>query len=143
MQNVSTNRHATRSGVFQLRLMVSISALLLVAFGFVPARGDLVDAGSVLVDVNTESLVVGSTPATLPNTGAIAGDFNLVNQVGQPNPETVEITDGGGVTLKGIHLNREQPFQNVYQGPVTSISTSSAVASRRDRKMIRTATGSI
>jgi hypothetical protein len=86
--------------------MVSALALLLIAFGCAPARGDLVDAGSVLVDVNTESLVVGSTPATLPNTGAIAGDFSLVNQVGEPNPETVEITDGGGVTLKGIPLHR-------------------------------------
>jgi hypothetical protein len=110
--------------------MVSISALLLIAFGLAPARGDLVDAGSVFVDVNTESLVVGSTPATLPNTGVIAGDFSLVNQVGQPKPETVEITDGGGVTLKGIHLNREQPFQNVYQGPVTPNSLTAAGASR-------------
>ena len=109
---------------------MSISALLLIAFGLAPARGDLVDAGSVFVDVNTESLVVGSTPATLPNTGVIAGDFSLVNQVGQPKPETVEITDGGGVTLKGIHLNREQPFQNVYQGPVTPNSLTAAGASR-------------
>jgi len=45
--------------------MVSASALLLIAFGYAPARGDLVDAGSVLVDVKTESLVVGSTPEIL------------------------------------------------------------------------------
>jgi len=50
------------------RIMVSALALLLIAFGYAPARGDLVDAGSVLVDVNTESLVVGSTPATLTAT---------------------------------------------------------------------------
>ena len=94
-----------------------------------PTIGPLVEAGEVLIDVNVGDLDVGSTPATLPNTGTVVGDFELVNEAGQPAPAVVEITSGT-TTLRGIHLNKEQQYQNVYKGPATPAGLTAPSASR-------------
>lgn len=80
---------------------------------------------AILIDVSVAGLGAGTAPSTLTNSGSVAGDFNLVNQAGQPGPD-IEVIGG----IAGVHLNRDSAFQNVYQGPITPNSLTLAGASR-------------
>jgi hypothetical protein len=80
---------------------------------------------AILIDVSVAGLGVGSAPSSLTNSGSVAGDFNLVNQAGQPAP-VIEVVGG----VPGIHLNREEAAQNVFQGPITPAGLTGAGASR-------------
>lgn len=104
--------------------------LCALGLGIQSTQADLIDAGNILVDVSVENSIIGSSPTSLPNLGTVVGDFELVNQPGQPEPQIVEITDTNAITLKGIHLNLEAAAQNVYKGPLTPAGLTAAGASR-------------
>ena len=104
--------------------------LCALGLGIQSAQADLIDAGNILVDVNVENFIIGSSPTSLPNLGTVVGSFELVNQAGQPEPQIVEITDTNAITLKGIHLNLEAAAQNVYKGPLTPAGLTADGASR-------------
>lgn len=80
---------------------------------------------AVLVNVNVAGLGAGPAPVSLTNSGTAGGSFTLVNQAGQPTPD-IEIVGG----IAGIHLNREQQYQNVYRGPLTPAGLTAPGASR-------------
>ncbi|MFT5855106.1 MAG: hypothetical protein ACI8XO_002354, partial [Verrucomicrobiales bacterium] len=109
-------------------LVLCVAAFTLSESSRSPAA--LIDAGTVLIDVNVETLIVGSSPSMLPNTGSVVGNFDLVNQAGQASPAVVEITDSNAVTLKGIDLNRDVLFQNVFKGPASPAALTASGASR-------------
>lgn len=128
MEQPENSEHMKPKATLNSLSVVCIASI--VSLAIESSHADLVDAGIVLIDVNVDRLSVGSTPSTLPNTGSVIGSFDLVNEAGQAQPEIVEITDTNTITLKGIHLNRETVFQNVFKGPVTPAELTAAAATR-------------
>ncbi|MCH8047346.1 MAG: LamG domain-containing protein [Planctomycetes bacterium] len=97
-------------------LLVAVAALTISLSLSSTAPAALVDKG-LLIDVRVDLLPLGDAPATLANTGSVVGDFSLVNQPGMPPPQVEDIAG-----IRGIHINKDAAWQNIYEGPVAPSS---------------------